>query len=144
MLPKFARISVALRAIPVTLAVSARVGMRRRQFLAALGGAAVLAPSQLRAQQAGRTYRVGVFVTVNNPAMNAAYHAFIAEMRAQGFVEGQNLVLMQRPTDQPSAALAADVAEAVRLKIDAIVTSTQPALQAAAGTGIPVVISANN
>jgi hypothetical protein len=75
--------------------------MRRREFLVPLGGAAVLAPSDARAQQAGRTYRVRVFVTVNNPAMNAAYHTFIAGMRAQGFVEGLNLVLMQRTWRPP-------------------------------------------
>jgi putative ABC transport system substrate-binding protein len=120
------------------------MGMRRRDFLSALGGAAVLAPFDLHAQQAGKTYRVGVFVTVNNPAMESAYRAFIDEMRAQGFIEGQNLVLIQRPTNQPSATLAANVADAVRSGVDVIVTSTQPALQAAAGTGIPVVISANN
>jgi len=120
------------------------MGMRRRDFLSALGGAAVLAPCNLHAQQAGRTYRVGVFVSVNNPAMNTAYRAFIDEMRALGFVEGQNLVLIQRPTDQPSAELAANVADAVRSRVDAIVTTTQPALQAAAGTDLPVIISANN
>jgi len=118
--------------------------MRRREFLCAFGGAAAFAPFDLHAQQAGRTYRVGVFVTVNNPAMNAAYRAFIDEMRVQGFAEGQNLVLIQRPTDQPSAELAANIAEAVRSRVDAIITTTQPALQAAAGTGLPVIISANN
>lgn len=118
--------------------------MRRREFLSALGSAAVLTPFNLHAQQAGKIYRVAVFATVDNPAMTSAYRAFIDEMRAQGFVEGQNLTLIQQPTNRPSATLAANVADAMRSGVDVIVTSTQPALQAAAGTGVPVVISANN
>jgi hypothetical protein len=35
-------------------------------------------------------------------------------------------------------------AEMARSQVDAIVTSTQPALQATAGTGAPIIISANN
>jgi putative ABC transport system substrate-binding protein len=116
--------------------------MRRREFV--LGSAAALWPLGAHAQQAGKVYRIGVFVTVNNPAMRSAYRAFLDELRSQGFTEGQNLAVDQRPTAQAPAALAANVAEMVRSKVDAIITSTQPALQAAAGTGIPIVISANN
>ena len=116
--------------------------MRRREFLA--GTAAALVPLGARAQQSGKVHRLGVFMTVNNPAMRSAYRAFLDELRAQGFAEGQNLTVDQRPTDQTPAALAGNVAEMVRAKVDAIVISTQPALQTAAGTGIPIVITANN
>jgi putative ABC transport system substrate-binding protein len=116
--------------------------MQRREFLA--GGAAALWPFSASGQHAGKIYRIGLFVTVNNSAMRSAYRAFLEELRAQGFVEGTTLALDQRPTDQAPAALAGNVAEMVRSKVDVIVTSTQPALQAAARTGIPIVISANN
>jgi putative ABC transport system substrate-binding protein len=118
--------------------------MRRREFLGGLGGATALWTLGVSAQETGRVYRIGVFASVGNPAMRSAYRAFRDELRAQGFIEGQNLVLDQRPTDQAPAALAANVAEMARSKVDAIVTSTQPALQAAAGTGAPIIISANN
>jgi putative ABC transport system substrate-binding protein len=116
--------------------------MRRREFL--VGSAAALWPLGTSAQQAAKVSRIGVFATVGNPAMRSAYRAFLDELRAQGFAEGQNLTVDQRPTDQSPAALAGYVAEMVRSKVDVIVTSTQPALQAAAGTGIPIVITANN
>lgn len=116
--------------------------MRRREFL--VGSAAILWAQGARAQQAGKLYRIGLFTSVNNPAMRVAYRTFLDELRAQGFAEGHNLAVDQRPTDQSPAALASNVAEMVRSKVDAIITSTQPALQAAAGTGIPIVISANN
>jgi putative ABC transport system substrate-binding protein len=118
--------------------------MRRRDFLSALCGTAALWPLDVCAQQAGKVYRIGVFTTVNNPAMRSAYRAFLEGLRVQGFIEGQNLSIDERPTDQTPAALAGNVAEMVRSKVDAIITSTLPALQASAGTGIPVIISANN
>jgi putative ABC transport system substrate-binding protein len=118
--------------------------MRRREFLSGLGGAMALWPLALGAQETGKVYRVGVFASVNNPIMRSAYSALRDELRTQGFIEGKNLVIDQRPTDQAPAALAASVAEMVRSKIDAIITSTQPALQAAAGTGVPIIITANN
>jgi putative ABC transport system substrate-binding protein len=117
--------------------------MKRRDFLSGVG-ASMFWPLKVGAQETGKVYRVGVFTTVNNPAMRSAYRALRDELRAQGFVEGQNLVIQQRPADQTPAALASNVAEMVRSKIDAIITSTQPALQAAVGTGMPIVISANN
>jgi putative ABC transport system substrate-binding protein len=118
--------------------------MRRREFLGALGGLAALWPGHARAQQAGKVHRIGVLMTVNNPALRSAYRAFREALRAQGFVEGENFTIDQRPSDQTPAALARNVAEMVRADVDVIITTTLPALQASAGTGIPVIISANN
>jgi putative ABC transport system substrate-binding protein len=119
--------------------------MRRREFLTAMIGSAALWPLvEVSAEQNSKVYRIAVFVSVNNPAMRSAYRAFVHELRTLGFIEEQNLIIEQRPTDQAPAALAADVAELVRAKTDAIITSTRPPLQAAANTGIPIVILANN
>lgn len=117
--------------------------MRRRKFLALLGGGAALWPLGVRAQQAGKVYRIGVFTSVN-PVMTPAHGAFLDELRVQGLIEGQNLVVDLRSTNQTPAALAGNVAEMVRSKVDAIFAGIQPALQAAAGTGIPIVIAAVN
>jgi putative ABC transport system substrate-binding protein len=117
--------------------------MRRREFVI-LAGAAGLWPAVVCAQQAGRIYRVGVLAASNNPIMRPAYRAFLDEMAKQGFIEGQNLEVIQRSTDQTPAALARDVADMARAKVDALFTGSLPALQAAVGTGIPTVISANN
>jgi putative ABC transport system substrate-binding protein len=117
--------------------------MRRRDVLGGLGGAAAGWPLGVRAQQPGKVYRIGVFAS-DNPIMGPAYSAFLDELRAQGFIEGQNLVVDHRITSQAPAALASNVAEMVRSKVDVIFTGILPALQAAAGTGIPIIIAAVN
>ena len=62
--------------------------MHRREFLAAIGGAAVL-PFAARAQETGRVYRLGVLI----PATRASIEPFFDEMRLNGFAEGQNLTV---------------------------------------------------
>jgi len=62
--------------------------MRRREFVTFLGSAAAwsLAAS---AQESGRIYRLGVLVPSPRESTNPA--AFFDELRAFGFIEGQNL-----------------------------------------------------
>ncbi|MGZ3295380.1 MAG: ABC transporter substrate-binding protein, partial [Xanthobacteraceae bacterium] len=62
--------------------------MDRREFMAAIGGVA-LSPLAARAQEAGRIYRLGVLI----PATRASVEPFFDELRINGFVEGQNLVV---------------------------------------------------
>jgi len=118
--------------------------MKRRDVLIGLGVGAAFWPPDGRAQQTRKIYRIGLLVSVDNPVMRSADRALRDELRAQGFIEGENLVVDQRPTDQTPAALASAVAEMVRSKVDVIIASTEPALQAAVTTGIPIVVSANN
>ena len=117
--------------------------MHRREFVAWLASAMALLPVAARAQQAGKVYRIGVFSS-DNPIMGPAYAALLDELRRLGFIDGQNLVVSQRTTGQTPAGLASDVAEMVRAKVDVIFAGVQPALQAAAGTGIPIVVAAIN
>ena len=62
--------------------------MRRRDFIAALGGAAAM-PLAGRAQQAGRTYKLGAVIPAERES--PAIAAFFDELRANGFIEGGNL-----------------------------------------------------
>jgi hypothetical protein len=63
--------------------------MRRREFIALLGGAAAW-PLAARAQQAGKLWRIGV-LEVTSLALNATnFDAFRQSLRALGYVEGQN------------------------------------------------------
>jgi putative ABC transport system substrate-binding protein len=66
--------------------------MRRREFIALVGGAALAWPHGLQAQEAGRVYRVAVVTPVgrDEPVMLA----FLDELRTQGFTEGKNLVIV--------------------------------------------------
>ena len=70
------------------IALAAR---HRREFIALLGGA-VAWPLAARAQQPGRTYRLGFFLPVARDA--PAIIAFFDELRVHGFVEGQNLAII--------------------------------------------------
>ena len=66
--------------------------MRRREFITLLGGAAAAWPLAARAQQPGRTYRLGFFLPVARDA--PAMIAFFDELRVHGFVERQNLAII--------------------------------------------------
>ena len=62
----------------------------RRKFLATLVGGAAAWPLVSQAQEAGRTYRLGVLVpTVSRQTPPVL--ALLDELRRNGFVEGQNL-----------------------------------------------------
>jgi putative ABC transport system substrate-binding protein len=66
--------------------------MQRRKFLGVLGGAAVAWPYAMQAQEAGRIYRLGMLTaSLNNAA--SPFGPFFDELRAFGFVEGQNLTV---------------------------------------------------
>jgi putative tryptophan/tyrosine transport system substrate-binding protein len=65
--------------------------MQRREFITLVGGAAAW-PLGARAQDAGRTYRIGFLL----PAVreSPAVVALLDELRLNGFIEGQNLLVI--------------------------------------------------
>jgi ABC-type uncharacterized transport system substrate-binding protein len=65
---------------------------KRREFISLLSGAAAAWPLAARAQQPGRTYRLGFLLPVAREA--PAIIAFLDELRVHGFVEGQNLTIV--------------------------------------------------
>src|SRR5271157_3870986 len=73
------------------------MAMRRRAFIAALGGAAAW-PLAARAQQAGKVYHVA-WISPATPVTELTdsgiqpNRAFLMELRRLGYVEGQNLIL---------------------------------------------------
>ena len=119
--------------------------IRRRKFLATLGGAAAAWPLAARAQQPGRVYRIGV-LEMSPAASNAAnFDALRRGLRERGYVEGQNLVLDYRSADGRPERFPQLVAELLRLNVDLIVTrGTQAVVAAKNATGtIPVVMAAS-
>jgi ABC-type uncharacterized transport system substrate-binding protein len=118
--------------------------MRRREFIALVGGVAVAWARMANAQQAGRIYRIGMLETIS-PALNTAnYDAFHQTLRQLGYIEGQNLVIEYRSADGRSERFPALAAELVGLRVDVIVTRGTPAALAAkqATVTIPVVMAA--
>ena len=116
--------------------------MRRRQFIAILGGAAAW-PFAVRAQQAtqGRQVRVGLIASVAPPA--ASMTAFRNELRERGYVEGENLYIDVR-WPRGSFAQNPDLAiELVRGNPNVIVAWGTSAVMAArrATATIPIVMA---
>jgi len=120
--------------------------MRRREFIAALGGAAVW-PLATRAQQSGKVWRIG-FLTPRSypapPAHDAFSGAFIRGMNDLGYTEGKNLVVEWRYADGDYTRLAGFANELVEMRPPVIVTYGTAAarvLQKTTST-IPIVVAA--
>jgi putative tryptophan/tyrosine transport system substrate-binding protein len=118
--------------------------MRRREFIALLGGVAAAWPLAARAQQPSKVYRIGVLEQTSAAMHDAYFEAFRQGLREQGFVEGQNLLIEYRSPDDRTERYPGLAAELVRLNVDLILTRGTPAVLAAknATTTIPVVMAA--
>jgi putative ABC transport system substrate-binding protein len=70
----------------------------RREIIALLGGAAAAWSIRARAQEPGRTYRLGLLFPFPREARESLgiVDAVIGELRRNGFVEGQNLAIEYR------------------------------------------------
>jgi hypothetical protein len=108
--------------------------MRRREFIAALGGTAAW-PLVARAQQPSARYRIGHLAiaapTDSPPPPPANWDGFVQGLRKVGYVEGQNISFEHRSAhDQPDLfpKLAAELAD---LKVDVIFARGTWALAAA-------------
>src|SRR3974390_152762 len=97
--------------------------MRRRDFVGALG--MVLPwPAAARAQQAGRTYRIGFLgAGPDLPVIAAGYPAFRDELRKRGFIDGRNLTIELRATPQQAEGYYSDAAALARSNVDLIVAA---------------------
>jgi len=117
-------------------------GLKRREFITLLGGAAVLSPILARAQQA-KLPRIGVLV-VSNP--EPFWTEFRAGLREGGYTEGKNITFEFRDADGRLERLRGLADELVRLKVDIIVASQTPAVIAArqATTEIAIVMQAGD
>jgi putative tryptophan/tyrosine transport system substrate-binding protein len=119
--------------------------MNRREFITLLGTAAAW-PVAARAD--ARVSRIGVMgVARFSPETRPAYDAFFAELRAQGFVEGDNLVAIMRWIDEDVSAPSAAATEFIDAKVDVIVVEgSEIGLKAAIAKAhnIPIVMYANN
>lgn len=117
--------------------------MRRREFIALVGGAATW-PVAARAQQPERMRRVGYLFSFTPAEGQHLWEACRQGLRELGYVEGKNIAIEVRWTDGRYERLPELVAELIRLKVDIIVVAATPgslAVKAATST-IPVVIVA--
>ena len=112
--------------------------MKRREFIALLGGAAVGWPLAARAQQRSKKFLIG-FIAHEYEAM---YDAFFDGLRELGYIEGQSITIERRYAEGQPERFKEFAKEMVELKADVIVTVTTPAVLAikSVTTTIPVVI----
>jgi putative ABC transport system substrate-binding protein len=113
--------------------------MKRRDFIALLGGAAAW-PLAARAQQ-GALPVVGVLYPIEFPrSRSPALIGLSQGLEEAGFVEARNLIIEYRSAEDHYDRLPALAADLVRRRVDVIVALTQAALSAKAATStIPIV-----
>jgi putative ABC transport system substrate-binding protein len=110
-------------------------GMKRREFITLLGGAAAAWPLQVRAQQPAMPV-VGFFYSGTLTDVPHFVAAFRQGLKEAGFIEGQN-VAIEFHSGRGSPLLVADL---LRRQVALIVGNTPSALAAkAATTTVPIV-----
>jgi putative ABC transport system substrate-binding protein len=111
--------------------------MRRREFIALVGGAAAWP----LAARAAKLPRLGVLVPANPEPF---WSLFREGLREHGYAAGQSIQFEFRSADGKPDLLPTLAAELVRLEVDIIVASQTPAATAAkkATTKIPIVMAA--
>src|SRR6266536_1952055 len=120
--------------------------MRRKVMLGlaqTLAFAWIGLPMSLRAQQAGRVYRIGYMITASLESSEAQtlLDAFRQGLREHGYVEGRNIIIEVRAADGNVERFPSLAAELVKLKVDLILAASPPAARAAqkATRTIPIV-----
>ncbi len=114
--------------------------MKRREFIALLGGTAVVWPLAGRAQQV-KVARVGI-LTPAETDQTPIFEAFRRGLRERGYTIGRDVIIEFRSARGDSAALPKLAAELVSLPVDVILTDGAAAARAAKdATGqIPIIM----
>jgi putative tryptophan/tyrosine transport system substrate-binding protein len=104
--------------------------------------ALLAAPLAVGAQPAGKVSRIGVLTGGIDTPESPRGTSFRQGLRALGYVEGQNLAIEWRMSGGQVDRLPDLAAELVRLKVDVIVATNNPAIAAAqrATSTIPIVM----
>jgi len=118
--------------------------MRRREFIIILSGAAAAWPLATRAQEAGRTYRLGGLSA--GPRDAPYFVAMFESLRRLGFIEGQNVAVYWRSFAPDVDRVSDFAADLVKADVDAILASGDLATRAAQGAtqSIPILATSDD
>jgi putative ABC transport system substrate-binding protein len=114
--------------------------MQRREFMALVGGAALIGAGAAKAQTPGKTWRLGTL----HPAQlmnetNPFAKILLKTLGAQGYVFGQNLTLEARNAAGDMTKIPQLLQELKARDVDAIVVVSYPVALAGKSSGIPLV-----
>jgi putative tryptophan/tyrosine transport system substrate-binding protein len=105
--------------------------MRRREFIALVGGAAAPWPLAARAQQATKLPTIG-FLGANTASFERrSIDAFVQRLRELGWVESRTVVIEYRWAEGRDDRFVEIAAEFIRLKVNVILTYGTPSTLAA-------------
>jgi putative ABC transport system substrate-binding protein len=106
--------------------------MKRREFIALIGGAAAAWPLAARAQQAERVRRIGMLqpLGADDPEAQLRVSAFNGRLKELGWTDGSNVRIDYRWTSGDAARMRAQAAELVSVKPDVIVGVSTPVVAA--------------
>jgi putative tryptophan/tyrosine transport system substrate-binding protein len=107
--------------------------VKRREFIALLGGAVAAWPSTARVQQ--KPPIIGFLGAASASGMSAWTAAFVQRLRELGWIEGRTIAIEYRWADGRAERLSEFAVELVRLNASIIVTS---------GTGVPALKQATS
>jgi len=116
--------------------------VKRREFIALLGGAAAAWPLAARAQQAAPPCRIGVLLVGLSSESKEAKH-FRLGLRDAGYSEGRDVVIEWRSANGDYDRVPALVADLLRSKVDVIVQDSTVGTEVTkrATSTIPIVMA---
>jgi putative ABC transport system substrate-binding protein len=97
--------------------------MRRREFIGLVVGGAIARPLTAQTQEQGRTYRIGFLLPTNR--QSPPVQALFDELRLNGFIEGQNLVIVSEGFEATDDRLAERAQSLIDAKPDVIVSGPE-------------------
>jgi putative ABC transport system substrate-binding protein len=118
--------------------------MKRREFIAVLGGATAAWPLAARAQKTDKIPIIG-FLGATTPSIWSAFvTAFLQRLREHGWIDGSTVAIEYRWAQGRDELYGEFAAEFVRLKVDVILTAGTDATIAVKNTTseIPIVFAA--
>ena len=117
-------------------------GLKRRDFITLLAGAAAAWPVVARAQQTAKLPTIGLLGAATPATQHQWVAAFAQRLHELGWIEGRNVAIEYRWAEGRSERYAELAAEFVRLKVDVIVTSGAAGVVAKQTTSvIPIVLA---